>query len=88
MKLNGANGRRILILVHPNTQQTLRLVLVDDVLAGQFCAWLRRTRVPHQCTTTVLPGVKKTIEEQARIYKLLMDFRRDRTTPLNQGDIQ
>ncbi len=88
MKLNGANGRRILILVHPNTQQTLRLVLVDDVLAGQFCDWLRRMRVPYQRTTTVLPGVKKTTEEQARIYKLLMDFRRDRTTPLNQGDIQ
>ena len=88
MTLNGASGRRILILVHPNTQQMLRLVLVDDVLAGQFCDWLRRTRVPYQCTTTVLPGVKKTTDESVRIYKLLMDFRRDGGAPLNPGAIQ
>lgn len=88
MKLSGANGKSILLVVNPNSSKATRFVLISEPLADAFGQWLRHAGHPFLRTTTVFRALAKPIDEQARCFKLLMDFRRAGGAPFNQGAVQ
>lgn len=88
MTTHGMNGKRILIIVDPNTAKATRFVLTSPELAGEFELWLRGAGIRYRRDTTVFGAITKPTDEQARCYKLLMDFRRNRGSVIDLGSVQ
>ncbi len=84
--MHGMNGKRVLLIVDPNSAKATRFVIADVAMANAFEEWLRLARHSYRRDTTVFRNLDKSTDEKVRCYKLLMDFRRAGGQPINLGD--